>query len=189
MNIRQIQQAFMMLILSIIFSTNAIAMYAPSIGRFCSRDPIGYDGGKTPLDDSDDLEAFAPVTGLNLYQKYFEISRVDPSGLTAMCTTIPESSGKGNPKTRCLKYKPYNGRFVKKVCVRQQCFFRCYCPGNDNCPRRPYKDPTCQRDHGVEMAYVSTEADRGIIPWLLGAGAPRCELLESTIAKKFDCDG
>jgi hypothetical protein len=46
MNNRAMQQALMMLICSITFSTNAIAMYAPSIGRFCLRDPVGFDGSE-----------------------------------------------------------------------------------------------------------------------------------------------
>lgn len=44
MNTRTIKQVLMMLICGITVSTNAMAMYAPSIGRFCSRDPIGFDG-------------------------------------------------------------------------------------------------------------------------------------------------
>jgi hypothetical protein len=34
------------------FSSNALAMYAPGLGRFCSRDPIGYEGSPFNLYES-----------------------------------------------------------------------------------------------------------------------------------------
>jgi hypothetical protein len=41
--------------------------------------------------------------------------------------------------------------------------------------------------NGDERMYILTLADRGIIPWLVGPGAPKCELMEDTVARQVNC--
>ena len=71
------KQRLFTLLLGVLFATaltdQASALYDPGVGRFCSRDPIGYKGSKW------DLYEFAGGRS---------IKRIDPSGLAAIEVTI-----------------------------------------------------------------------------------------------------
>lgn len=56
--------AFCVLLLTIILSNQASALYDPGVGRFCSRDPIGYAG--SPFDLYETLDGHA-VSGTDAY--------------------------------------------------------------------------------------------------------------------------
>lgn len=55
--------ALLGLLFATVLTGQASALYDPGVGRFCSRDPVGY------------------VDGASMYRAYFAIKSVDPSGL------------------------------------------------------------------------------------------------------------
>jgi hypothetical protein len=63
--------------MTIMSSAESYAMYDPGLGRFCSRDPIGFADGES------------------LYGAYFSLNTVDPSGLCKCCCCV-ESLRIGN---------------------------------------------------------------------------------------------
>lgn len=74
------------LVFAVKFGSDAYGMYNPGLGRFCSRDPIGYKDGK------------------NLYSNYFQTWGVDPNGTECTsadcidrCKTLPENVVVGGP--------------------------------------------------------------------------------------------
>ena len=66
MNHRRILIALFACQMAIQFASSALAMYDPGLGRFCSRDPIGYVGSEWGLNDFGDSNPFNSLdpTGL-----------------------------------------------------------------------------------------------------------------------------
>lgn len=60
------------LLLSAILSDQASALYDPSVGRFCSRDPIGYEDG------------------INTYKNNFSMQEMDPTGQATVRSLFEE---------------------------------------------------------------------------------------------------
>lgn len=71
------------LVFAVKFGSDAYGMYNPGLGRFCSRDPIGYKGGK------------------NLYSNYFQTWGVDPNG-----TECTSADCIDRCKTLCALFTP-----------------------------------------------------------------------------------
>jgi hypothetical protein len=95
----QLLAALFVLLFTAILTKQASALYDPGVGRFCSRDPIGYEDGK------------------NLFSNYFQTWGLDPNGTSCSpadcidrCRSLPESgsifTGSDviftNPRQNCI---------------------------------------------------------------------------------------
>lgn len=75
MNHRRILIALFACQMAIQFASSALAMYDPGLGRFCSRDPIGYVGSEWGLYEYvdskpvDDMDPNGEISFLRIYQK------------------------------------------------------------------------------------------------------------------------
>ena len=139
---------------------NRARFYHAELGRFVSRDPIGY------------------VDGMNLYRAYFLPSGVDPTGLSY--ETCAQTS------QRCTSSKTiWIGVWTKiTICLQRRCKWRCYCALRVNCYQIPCRDRNCRRDHGVEEA--GTWGPDPTKP--LGA-APLCRDVIISVLRRGDCPG
>lgn len=114
----------------------------------------------------------------------------------AECIVVPLGTGWPAQQTKCLKFEPFVGRTginQGRVCVKWQCFYRCYCPCDNRCMNRPCGDPRCKNYHGVEFKETWTQNDT---PAAIALGArsigapvpaPRCSMKKSDVAAKMKC--
>jgi hypothetical protein len=76
-------QRLFTLLLGVLFASvltdQASALYDPGVGRFCSRDPIGYEDGA------------------NLFSNYFGVRDSDPTGKDRCIATVTGDSDGGGP--------------------------------------------------------------------------------------------
>jgi hypothetical protein len=126
------------------FSSNALAMYAPGLGRFCSRDPIGFEGSEWNLYEYCTGAPFNKIDpfGLsgdsvtNYYKKCGEDFRTHKS-IDKFCDCIcnpadPRVGGRGNCRDACKTC-------MKRAIVEDPCLCMCREFGDPNDWRTPQK--------------------------------------------------
>jgi hypothetical protein len=74
--------------------------------------------------------------------------------------------------------------FRVTICLQRKCWWRCYCGGQNECPKRPCMDKNCLKDHGVEE--FRTFGPDPTKP--LGA-APRCSDEIDNVIVSGNCEG
>lgn len=109
MNHRRILIALFACQMAIQFASSALAMYDPGLGRFCSRDPIGYVGSEWGLNDFGDSNPFNSLdpTGLIIVKTgphggslYGGCETLGPSGICVGNGIIPGERNPQKCKTR-----------------------------------------------------------------------------------------
>ena len=142
-----------------------------------------YIGAQNAMSSANDFEqALLIINGVNdyVFLQNQPVSNVEFLGLAPYdrCVFL---------RSKCSGYKNVRLNLLTTlgVCIRRNCFWRCYCDENVNCPDIPCKNRMYPKDHGVEermLAKSASGAYGGVTP-------ADCKSALNAVKNRGNCSG